>query len=243
MGTVIDYMVTTLGGDNPQASISKSNPPGVPSVCSLQPNSAIPAVPSGNDSLSLFINSDATRIDSIKIVYHNVCGLTRLAVKFVSSPGVLIDPSTCTARFIFSCFPSALDGHRFTINFSARTVIDTLISRSGCSAICATRQFTLPTTSVNEADHNIPSQVTLEQNFPNPFNPNTTIRFSLPHSEFVTLRILNVLGKQIATLVSENLPAGTHQAVWDAQGMASGVYFYRLQAGPFSQTRKVLLLK
>ncbi len=247
--TFIDYMVTTLGGDNPQASVSKSNQLGALSVCGLQPNSAIHAIPSGNDSLSLFINSDATRIDSIKIVYHNVCGLIRLAGKFASSPGVLIDPSTCTALFAFSCFHNLLDGHLWTVNFSALTVTDTLISRRNCRTICATRQFTLsPVTAIGEALENVPKQFRLEQNYPNPFNPETEIRFQLPKAVHVLLRIFDIKGSEILTLVDAPYAAGEHRVRWygrDRLGnaVASGVYFYQLQAGQFVQVRKMALVK
>lgn len=89
----------------------------------------------------------------------------------------------------------------------------------------------------------LPKSFYLDQNYPNPFNPSTTIEFSLPHSEFVTLKVFNLLGEEITVLVSQRLPAGTHQTEWGAQGSPSGVYFYRLQAGLFIQTRKLLLLR
>ena len=83
----------------------------------------------------------------------------------------------------------------------------------------------------------------LNQNYPNPFNPSTTIQFSLPAKEFVTLKIYDVLGKEITTLVNEELNAGSYKNDWNASNLSSGVYFYRLQAGKFSQTRKLTLVK
>jgi hypothetical protein len=83
----------------------------------------------------------------------------------------------------------------------------------------------------------------LRQNYPNPFNPSTTIEFALAKAGFVTLTIYNVAGENVATLVSESLTAGSYQYHWDAGGLASGVYFYRLEAGQFSQTKKLLLLR
>lgn len=88
-----------------------------------------------------------------------------------------------------------------------------------------------------------PEAFRLHQNYPNPFNPSTMIQFSLPRSEFVMLRVLDILGEQITTLVSENLSAGTHHVEWNAHSMPSGVYFYRLQAGAISQTKKLVLLR
>jgi hypothetical protein len=89
----------------------------------------------------------------------------------------------------------------------------------------------------------IPVQCTLEQNYPNPFNPSTKFRYALPHTSFVTLTVYNTLGQQIAQLVNEQQQAGYHDAVFRGDGYASGVYFYRLNAGSFVQLKKMLLLK
>ena len=94
----------------------------------------------------------------------------------------------------------------------------------------------------NDDSHN-PEQFSLLQNYPNPFNPGTTIEFSLPKSDWVTLKIFNILGQEVAVLVSENLSAGSYKYDWAASGLASGVYYYRLDAGEFNQTKKLLLLK
>jgi hypothetical protein len=85
--------------------------------------------------------------------------------------------------------------------------------------------------------------VNLDQNYPNPFNPSTTIRYGLPSMAHVTLSIFNTLGQQVATLVNETQDAGYHDARFDASGLASGVYFYRMQAGNFIQAKKLLLLR
>jgi plastocyanin len=83
----------------------------------------------------------------------------------------------------------------------------------------------------------------ISQNYPNPFNPSTKISFAIPSNEFVTLKIFNELGKEVESLVSSKLSAGTYEADWNAANLNSGVYYYRLQAGSFSQTRKMLLVK
>jgi hypothetical protein len=94
----------------------------------------------------------------------------------------------------------------------------------------------------------VPSKYSLFQNYPNPFNPTTKIRFSLPsHSEGgiqdVKLVIFDVLGREIATLVNEQLKPGTYETDWDASNYPSGVYFYKLQAGEFTSTKKLMLIK
>lgn len=83
----------------------------------------------------------------------------------------------------------------------------------------------------------------LDQNYPNPFNPATTIRYSIPKESFVTLKIYDVLGRELETLVDEEKTAGIYETKWSATGYQSGLYFYRLRAGPFSETKKLLLLK
>jgi hypothetical protein len=83
----------------------------------------------------------------------------------------------------------------------------------------------------------------LFQNYPNPFNPTTTIEFALPHPEFTTLKIYNILGEEVTTLVSEKLVAGKHKYEWDVIGLASGVYLYRIQAGDYVESKKMVLLQ
>ena len=83
----------------------------------------------------------------------------------------------------------------------------------------------------------------LQQNYPNPFNPGTTIEFTLPNADFVTLKVYNVVGQEIATLVSGKLPAGIHRYTWNAGNLASGVYLYRVEAGGYSLVRKAMLMK
>ena len=83
----------------------------------------------------------------------------------------------------------------------------------------------------------------LNQNYPNPFNPATIISFSLQSKEFVTLKIYDVLGKEVASLVNEELNSGTYQKQFNGFGLSSGIYFYKLQAGNFCETRKLVLVK
>ena len=83
----------------------------------------------------------------------------------------------------------------------------------------------------------------LQQNYPNPFNPSTAIEFSLPNTEFVTLKIYNLLGQEVATLVSDKLTPGNYKYTWDAAKFASGVYYYKIQTSSFVQTKKLIVLK
>ncbi len=88
-----------------------------------------------------------------------------------------------------------------------------------------------------------PADFRLYQNYPNPFNPTTNIKFQVPSSNVVSLRVYDVLGREVATLVNETLHPGSYEASWDATGMASGVYYYRLTAGTFTESKRMLLLR
>ncbi len=96
---------------------------------------------------------------------------------------------------------------------------------------------------IKHLDVTVPLSFDLKQNYPNPFNPSTTIEFDLPKTSQVTLKVFNILGEEVVTLVSERLSAGSYSYEWDAANLASGVYLYRLQAGNYVQTRKMILMK
>lgn len=99
------------------------------------------------------------------------------------------------------------------------------------------------TTGVKTLSNDPPSEYALLQNFPNPFNPTTTIRWNLPETGLVILKIYDVLGREVSILVNEELSAGKHEVIFEAIQFSSGVYFYQLKAGDFIQTNKMLLLK
>jgi hypothetical protein len=98
-------------------------------------------------------------------------------------------------------------------------------------------------TAVEAAGSMIPEEFGLSQNFPNPFNPSTTIRYALPVDAKVRLEVYDLTGRRIALLVDETKRAGNHETRFDGAGLASGTYFYRIQAGVFSATKKFVLLK
>jgi hypothetical protein len=107
------------------------------------------------------------------------------------------------------------------------------------------------TTAVNESVSDNLSSYTLAQNYPNPFNPTTTFSFNVPYSSFVTLKIYDVKGGEVASIVNQNLTAGTHYYTWNASGLASGIYYYKItavgsaesNAKSFTQVKKLILLK
>ena len=96
-------------------------------------------------------------------------------------------------------------------------------------------------TSVN--DVSLPSVFSLSQNFPNPFNPATNFEFRITESGFVTLKVYNLLGDEVATIVNKRLKAGNYRYKWKPVNLASGVYLYQLREGNFKETKKLILLK
>jgi len=98
------------------------------------------------------------------------------------------------------------------------------------------------TTNIDE-EKQLPQKFSLSQNYPNPFNPTTTIKFELPKQSLVKLELFNVLGQCVAILVDEIRPAGHYSEQFNASNITSGVYFYRLQAEAFKETRKLILLR
>jgi len=99
------------------------------------------------------------------------------------------------------------------------------------------------TTSIQQNGNTIPEEYALEQNYPNPFNPSTTISFNLPEENFVTLKVFNSIGQEVTSIYSGVLQAGSHQIVFDASKLSSGIYFYQIQTQSFTSTKKMILMK
>lgn len=105
----------------------------------------------------------------------------------------------------------------------------------------------LPLSALTSAENTLRTGVItsfrLHLNYPNPFNPSTTISYDVPTRSVVTLKIFNVLGQEIATLVNDEAEAGRHQVQWNAAGLPSGVYVYQLKANEFMETKKMVLVR
>jgi predicted GH43/DUF377 family glycosyl hydrolase len=137
--------------------------------------------------------------------------------QFVGYPRVILDSANSTFKMWYIGGAADWDGH---IGYA-----------------------TAPVTGINVLNENFPNDYVLHQNYPNPFNPTTNIEFSIPKSEFVTLKIYNILGEEVNTLVSERLTFGKYKYEWDGRSLTSGVYLYRIQAGEFQQIKKMVLIK
>lgn len=105
------------------------------------------------------------------------------------------------------------------------------------------KKYDIITNIQNNGGKNLPEKYSLSQNYPNPFNPVTVIKFQVPTSKLVTLKVYDVLGKEVATLVNEKLSTGSYEIDWNASGYPSGVYFYKLSAGDFVDVKKMILVK
>ncbi len=98
-------------------------------------------------------------------------------------------------------------------------------------------------TNVDSDGKSLVNEFALKKNYPNPFNPVTNIRYSIPQRSTVTLKVYDILGNEVATLVNEERPAGEYEIEFNASKLSSGIYFYRLIAGEFSETKKLVLMK
>lgn len=148
-------------------------------------------------------------------------------------------------------------GDTFRANIPARppgTKIYYYISASSISNRTVTKPLTAPrgniqfsvindTTGITQINNNIPNKFALYQNYPNPFNPSTKIKFDIPKSSLVTLRIYDITGREVSKAVGQQLNAGTYSYEWNASGLSSGVYFYKLRTEGYAEVKKMLLLK
>ena len=142
--------------------------------------------------------------------------------------------------------------------FYMRTISYSFITKSGSVVEVIANDTTAPNSGIIQTDgatwsisgtvgveseDQIPTQYSLGQNYPNPFNPSTIISFSILNSEFITLKVFDVLGNEVSTLINEEKPAGSYQVEFDAGIFSSGIYFYKLQAGNYVETKKMILLR
>lgn len=123
------------------------------------------------------------------------------------------------------------------------TAADTNSANTGVIPVSDVTFIFSSVTGVSQTNNNNPENFSLEQNYPNPFNPTTQINYSIPSSQRVMLKVYDELGREVATLVNKDQPAGNYTVDFNAAGLASGVYIYRLQAGDYGQMKKMILMK
>jgi hypothetical protein len=197
----------------------------------------------GTDILGFRVNREGTYVDSVYFLITSLqgsCGMSDL--EFRGGYTGIIDPQTGTAEINLTCAPGLFPGFSFLIDFNAKTAALTILEISNCNA-CSAVQFSFAPTDVEILNTDTPDKFYLSQNFPNPFNPGTKINYSIPLSGFVTLKIYDIMGNEIATLVNEEKSAGNYEVEFDGSNLSSGLYFYTINTGSFSQVKKMILLK
>jgi hypothetical protein len=120
------------------------------------------------------------------------------------------------------------------------TVSATVIDSFG---VMGTHELQDVVLGIKDISSNVPDNYSISQNYPNPFNPSTMIRFSIKETGIVSLKVYNVLGQLVNTLVNEQKSAGTYEYNFDASHLSSGIYFYTIKAGNFTATKKMILMK
>jgi glucuronoarabinoxylan endo-1,4-beta-xylanase len=197
---------------------------------------------------SKFIRPGYHRIDA---TYLPQSGVYLVAFKGVEDVIVVINLNTSSKNQTFT-FSNDTIAHvkRYTTSDTKKFNYDGIIDVADNSFTATLEGKSITTfvstktsTGVKPFDSSVPQRFGLEQNYPNPFNPSTTITFGLPSKSSVLLEVFDMMGREVATLVNEELAAGNHYRQWNASNISSGVYFYRLQSDSFVETRKLILLR
>jgi probable HAF family extracellular repeat protein len=185
--------------------------------------------------------------DSLSIAQKNVVGLTLVNRGSARQSNIFVKRSTYHKPGTFNYSGLTIPGNAvlwFTPGNDSLTTLRILIDNGIDGTFDDTLIVANQVTAVpGDRRSELPKEFALYQNYPNPFNPVTTIEYAVPSISHVSLKIFNVLGREVATLVNGIKVPGVYSATWDASREPSGVYFYRLQAGLFSETKKLLLLK
>lgn len=129
------------------------------------------------------------------------------------------------------------------VSINTSTGAGSIIGSVGYKNISGLAYTETSVSDVKDVGSNIPLEYALRQNYPNPFNPTTKINFVIPAASFVELKVYDILGREVATLLNEEKPAGYYDVDFDASALPSGIYLYQLNAGNFSETKKMMLLK
>ncbi|MBK8552067.1 MAG: T9SS type A sorting domain-containing protein [Ignavibacteria bacterium] len=167
-----------------------------------------------------------------KIQFRNEFGYA------VSSDGKIVKSSDAGNNWIEQ--PTVTDNGLYALYFNE----DNYVYAGGLlGTIIKTIPTELIVTGTGNSSAELPEKFTLSQNYPNPFNPVTNLEFGISDLGFVSLKVYNIIGKEVATLVNENLNPGTYKYRFDGSGLTSGVYFYTLKVNGFSETKRMILIK
>lgn len=176
------------------------------------------------------VQSGITRLSADQIVDYNGDGVKDILMSEISGSGVYVVYGIKTFFSSGGLSPSRSSGNPKT-------------SKELLAQIQRTQPNAVKSNTVAESKASLPKEYNLSQNYPNPFNPTTIIGYQLPKSGFVTLKVFDILGREIASLVNERKEAGAYQISFNASRLASGTYFYRLQVDGYTQTKELQFLK
>lgn len=140
-------------------------------------------------------------------------------------------------------FPTATTVNHFDLYYDNVTGIVTAFACKGSTTTGTIYKYTEQITGIIDPNNQIPNEFALKQNYPNPFNPSTTIEYSVPQPAFVTIKVYNILGEELTTLIAEQKTAGNHAVTFDASNYSTGIYYYTLTADNFRETKKMILTK
>ncbi len=164
----------------------------------------------------------------------------------VNENGKLISSAVTDNEGNYSLSNLGVDNYSLTINkfdYNEAQINNIQVFENNLYSAIANVSLTPETITEVENEVNIPSNFSLSQNYPNPFNPETTISFNLPSQQQVTLKIYDILGNEVATLMNETKQAGSYEIKFNASKLSSGIYFYSIKSGDFSKTMKMTLIK
>ena len=160
-----------------------------------------------------------------------------ISTKDSSNPGIPIVITTDVKSYVWF-----VPGRKFPVFQINYTSVSSTIGPSSSGKVVQLDANSTPT-DVRPIMADIPDGFSLSQNYPNPFNPSTTVSFSIPTKEQVTLRVLNLLGSEVATLLDQQLSPGEYKTDFNAANLPSGLYFYRLSTGGYSAVKKLMLVR
>lgn len=215
---------------------------------------------SPDDKLTLTVAANAFKDDVYLTILHNSgmqvkSSMTPLSESYTVGPVAWKPGTAASVSFAYHEWPDMNPAHVaiYRIDKNGLTYVPTIINTADKTAHATIGEFGKYQVFYNEsiqngADVSIPKEFSLYPNFPNPFNPTTTIRYDLAENSKIQLTIYNILGQQIRTLVNQALPAGRYQAVWDGRNdagsqVSSGIYIFRLKTEKFVKANKMLLIK
>jgi hypothetical protein len=185
-----------------------------------------------HSAINILLDANSTLLDSIRqLTFHIHASAVGNFGRNEQLVGVMISKGIGNTFDDILLAPNALHNYGFADLHASKSLIKHW------------ETFNANQDTIDEEPTNIPIAAQLHQNYPNPFNPRTNIEFSIPKSEFVTLKVYNILGEEVAVLVSERLAAGRYKYEWDASRLASGIYLYQLEAAGFVETKKMVLVR